>query len=92
MNILYDLELEDGERLEGVYFVEYHKPIKGGKHLNLLGWAASYMNCYDKNDQLVADKNFNNAVLLKAYYDDSKEDITDFFTKMIGYKMNTGIQ
>lgn len=88
MEVLFDLKLENGEVLEGVYFVEYEKPIKSGKHSGVLTWAKSHLCCFNKDGREILDKNINNAVLIRAYDKETREDITDFYKFFITAQMN----
>jgi hypothetical protein len=88
MEVLFDLKLENGEVLEGVYFVEYEKPIKSGKHSGVLTWAKSRLSCFNKDGEEILGKNINNAILIRAYDKETGEDIMDFYNFFITAQMN----
>ena len=72
MKVLFDLKLENGEVLEGVYFAE----------------AKNHLSCFYKDGEEVLNKNINNAVLIRVYDSETGKDITDYYKFFINAQIN----
>lgn len=79
MDILFDLKLSNNEELNGVYFLQYQRPIRGGKGSSIIMWSNDRLRCFNKNDEEVLNLNVNNAELIKAYDQQTGTDVTEFY-------------
>ncbi|MED3912871.1 hypothetical protein P4597_27710 [Peribacillus simplex] len=82
MNILFDLKLNNNEVLNGVYFLQYQRPIKSGKG-SILMWGNDSLRCFNKNDEEMLNLNINDAELIKAYDQQTGMDVTEFYVRYL---------
>ena len=90
MEILFDFELTNGELVTGVYFLQYQRPIKIGKSRSIAMWANDCLKCFNSNDEEIRDKDFNEAIMLRAYDKETGNDVTEFYGFFIAAKNNLG--
>lgn len=76
MNLLFDFKLPDGDVLEGVYFIQYQVPIRGGIGSSILMYANESLKCFKGNDEVVNLK-LDELELVKAYDEETGTDITE---------------
>lgn len=85
MNVLYDIELSNGDKLECVYFNEYHKPIRSGKGAVLM-WVSDHLKCFDEYDKEITGKDFTHSIITAIYDQETREDITDTYSIILENK------
>lgn len=78
MNLLFDFKLPSGEVLEGVHFIQYQIPVRGGVGSSILMYANDSLKCFKGNDELVNLK-LDELELIKAYDEETEADITEQF-------------
>lgn len=87
MNLLFDFNLSDGEVLEGVHFIQYQIPIRGGVGSSILMYANDSLKCFKGNDEVVNLK-LDELELVKAYDEQTGADITEQFILMASAMSN----
>ncbi|MNR35642.1 hypothetical protein D3C85_1535040 [compost metagenome] len=86
MEIVYDIKLNNGELLEGCYFIEQQRKVKNGLGHTLVILPES-MKCY-RDETEVLDRDFNNAEVLKIYDKISGNDVTEMIFGKVGAVSN----
>lgn len=77
MSILYDIELSNGEIINGCYFIKYLKPIRSGKN-HILMYIPYSLEAFNKNHKRLSF-DITNINITKIYDEDSGEDLTKLF-------------
>lgn len=84
MSTLYDVKLQNGELLQGVYFIQYQKPIRVGKGNSIVMWANDSIRCFDKVGNELKNFNFIGALITKIYDQETGIDLTETYSWFVG--------
>lgn len=87
--ILFDMELENGEKLEGIYFIQYEQEIKSG-HGFVLGHAPSHMNAFYADGTQIEGVDISSAKIIRAYDPVTNADLTDVYKMFSGSILSLG--
>lgn len=78
MRLLFDFKLTNGDVLEGVYFIQYQIPIRGGIGSRIVAYANDSLKCFKGNDEIF-NINLLESELVKAYEEETGADVTEQF-------------
>lgn len=78
MSLLFDFKLTNGDVLEGVYFIQYQIPIRGGIGSRIVAYANDSLKCFKGNEE-VFNINLLESELVKAYEEETGTDVTEQF-------------
>lgn len=93
MELLFNIQQEDGQIVEGVYFISYDIPVRGAKGSPILMYWPSHIKAFNWNDEEL-NININNSNIIKVYNQETKEDYTEILTakfkRMSGFLNRSG--
>ena len=88
MSVLFDVKTLDGNIIEGVYFIQYMRPIRGGKSNSILTWAYSDLECFKADGSGIPGIDLTETEFIRAYDEETGTDLTEYYKIFVDSTMS----